>query len=118
MGAYSKILDKGKVMRLLLSLILIAGFSSFTFASTRDRIIENTAAAMAAPSLCGLKLNMGMVQIVFDSAGLSAEQFAPGGVHYHQMEVHKQRILNLTDTEDGLNSFCRRVRTDLSAMFD
>lgn len=101
-----------------MGLVLMVSHSSSALASAQDRIIENTAAAMAAQPLCGLRLNMDMLQAVFNSAGLSAEQFAPGGVHYREMENHKQRILNITDTEDGLNSFCRRVRTDLSAMFD
>lgn len=80
--------------------------------------IENIAAIAAAQNVCGYAANSQMVEIAIRTLVGDPSQVQEGGRYWPEMQADFARIIRLTSTEAGQQSFCARVKRDLSAFFD
>jgi hypothetical protein len=84
----------------------------------QSNIIENVVAVFAAESYCGQTVNQQVLGIVLSASGLRPEDLSSGGRYYSTVVRDRERVRQLVSTDSGKSSFCRRVSTELSAMFD
>jgi hypothetical protein len=96
---------------------LIAGISPAA-AQSRSESLENLSAIAASPPICGFKVNETIVTMAVNSLFDSPADVSPGGKYWPDIQRNMRRIHALTSTEPGRQSFCNRVRTNLSAFFD
>lgn len=59
-----------------------------------------------------------MLGATFSAVGLTAGDLEPGGKFHDRVLLNQARVKNLAATESGRASFCRNIRSELSAMFD
>ena len=80
--------------------------------------VENVAALNSAERLCGYKLNKEMYALSINVLFADPSELQSGGEYSSELNDNYQRIKKLTSTEEGRESFCRRIKYDLSAFFD
>lgn len=86
--------------------------------SQQVNVIENVVALQVAQGQCGTKINYGMLATVMNAVNIRPDDLVRGGKYYPSVERNQTRVRGLIATEAGKTSFCRTVRTELSAMLD
>jgi hypothetical protein len=110
--------EKAKVV--LVSAAFIGGMllTGETQAAARGGIIENVTAVIASQSICGFAVNQNLLLLTMEAGNVSPADLQTGGKYEKEVAANKSRILALTSTPEKKKSFCRTVKSELSAMFD
>ena len=109
------------VVRVLCMCTVVGLLSTgFVFAQTSQQanVIENIVALQVAQAECGAKVNYEMLATVMAATNIRSDDLLRGGKYFSRVERDQRRVRRLIATEAGKASFCRSVRTDLSAMLD
>ena len=97
--------------------VVVIGSTGVAESDPNDAI-ENVAAIAASQDMCGFDANEEMVEVAIRSLIGDPRDVQEGGRYWPYMETNFKRIIQLTSTDSGRQSFCARVKRDLSAFFD
>jgi hypothetical protein len=112
--------EEVKIVNLLSIVVIFLSAPTLALGQTKsqENVIENIAALWVAEKHCGVKINQNMLAIAINSVGLSPEQIAPSGRYGNITDNRVNRALVLVQKPSGKASFCKNIRSDLSAMID
>lgn len=102
----------------IVALLVCSPIASAQTYSATETFFENMTAALTAEQECDYLLDQTAVVDSMDEMGITASDLIQGGQYYKDFENVVSRIHILTSTDTGRQSYCERIRQNLSAYFE